>query len=48
MAAEETHPLTQNHRGDVHRDLVDQTCRERLPAEVADRDHGRFLFGIGL
>jgi hypothetical protein len=35
VAAEEAHPFTQNHRGDIHRDLVDQTCRERLPAEVA-------------
>jgi hypothetical protein len=23
VAAEEAHPVTQNHRGDVHRDLVD-------------------------
>src|SRR5205814_9117334 len=35
VAAEEAHPFTQNHRSDVHRDLVDQPCRERLPADVA-------------
>jgi hypothetical protein len=35
VAAEKAHPFPQNHRGDVHRDLVDQSCRERLPAEVA-------------
>lgn len=26
VAAEETHSFTQNHRGDIHRDLVDQAC----------------------
>jgi hypothetical protein len=35
VAAEEAHPFTQNHWGDVHRDLIDQSCRERLPAQVA-------------
>jgi hypothetical protein len=35
VAAEEAHPFPQNHRGDVHRDLVDQSCPERLPADVA-------------
>lgn len=35
MAAEEAHLFAENHRGDIHRDFVDQPGRERLPAEVA-------------
>ena len=35
VAAEEAHPFAQDDRGDVHRDLVDQPRRERLPADVA-------------
>ena len=35
MAAEETHSFAQNNRGDVHRDLVDEPCRERLSAHIA-------------
>ena len=45
VAAEEAHPCTQNHRGDVHRDLVDQTCRERLPADVAGRHADQTITG---
>jgi hypothetical protein len=32
VAAEKAHPFPQNHRGDLHHDLVDESCRERLPA----------------
>src|SRR5512133_2404014 len=34
VAAEEAHPCTENHRGDVHRDLVDESGRECLSADV--------------
>ena len=38
VAAEEAHPFAENHRDDVHRDLVDQPRRERLTAEIARGD----------
>lgn len=35
MAAEEPHAFAQDHGGDVHRHLVDESCGERLSADVA-------------
>src|SRR3954468_22158608 len=39
VAAEEPHPVAEDHWGGVHRHLVDEARRERLPAHVA-RAHG--------